>query len=118
MYEHQPQALEVYRLFDHYKHSLCKVPQSPSLQVLIGNSYVYTKPVVRSCRLHEIDNALKTNVSAYLKKKEKKKKKKKGSITNSLLCFKVICHQAPSYLSDLLHLYTPSWQLRSSTERF
>ena len=52
-------------------HSLCKVPQSPSLQVLTGDSYVYTKPIVRSCRLHEIDNTLKTNVSANLKKKKK-----------------------------------------------
>ena len=33
----------------------------------------------------------------------------------SLLCFKIISHQAPIYLSDL-HLYTPSWQLRSSTD--
>ena len=32
----------------------------------------------------------------------------------SLLCFKVISHQAPIYLSELLHLYTPSRQLRSS----
>ena len=34
----------------------------------------------------------------------------------SLLCFKVIFHQAPIYLSELLHLYTPSWQLRSSAD--
>ena len=34
----------------------------------------------------------------------------------SLLCFKNISHQAPIYLSELLHLYTPSRQLRSSTE--
>ena len=33
----------------------------------------------------------------------------------SLLCFKIISHQAPIYLSELLHLYTPSRQLRSST---
>ena len=26
----------------------------------------------------------------------------------SLLCFKIISHQAPIYLSELLHLYTPS----------
>ena len=31
----------------------------------------------------------------------------------SLLCFKIIFHQAPIYLSELLHLCTPSWQLRS-----
>ena len=31
----------------------------------------------------------------------------------SLLCFKIISHQAIIYLSDLLHLYTPSRQLRS-----
>ena len=34
----------------------------------------------------------------------------------SLLCFKIISHQAPVYLSELLHLYTPSRQLRSSTD--
>ena len=34
----------------------------------------------------------------------------------SLLCFKIISHQAPVYLSVLLHLYTPSRQLRSSTD--
>ena len=34
----------------------------------------------------------------------------------SLLCFKIISHQAPIYLSELLHLYTPSWQLCSSTD--
>ncbi len=34
----------------------------------------------------------------------------------SLLCFKIISHQAPIYLSELLHLYTPSRQLRSSTD--
>ena len=34
----------------------------------------------------------------------------------SLLCFKIISHQAPIYLSELLHLYTPSQQLCSSTD--
>ena len=34
----------------------------------------------------------------------------------SLLCFKIISHQAPIYLSELLHLYTPSRLLRSSTD--
>ena len=34
----------------------------------------------------------------------------------SLLCFKIVSHQAPIYLSELLHLYTPSLQLRSSTD--
>ena len=34
----------------------------------------------------------------------------------SLLCFKIISHQAPVCLSELLHLYTPSRQLRSSTD--
>ena len=34
----------------------------------------------------------------------------------SLLCFKIISLQAPIYLSELLHLYTPSRQLRSSTD--
>ena len=34
----------------------------------------------------------------------------------SLLCFKIISHQAPIYLSELLHLYTPSRQLRSSED--
>ena len=34
----------------------------------------------------------------------------------SLLCFKIISHQAPIYLSELLHLYTPSRQLRSSAD--
>ena len=34
----------------------------------------------------------------------------------SLLCFKIISHQVPIYLSELLHLYTPSRQLRSSTD--
>ena len=34
----------------------------------------------------------------------------------SLLCFKIISHQAPIYLLELLHLYTPSRQLRSSTD--
>ena len=34
----------------------------------------------------------------------------------SLLSFKIISHQAPIYLSELLHLYTPSRQLRSSTD--
>ena len=32
------------------------------------------------------------------------------------LCFKIISHQAPIYLSELLHLYTPSRQLRCSTD--
>ena len=36
-------------------------------------------------------------------------------VTNCL-CFKIISHHAPIYLSELLHLYTPSWQLRSSTD--
>ena len=31
----------------------------------------------------------------------------------SLLCFKIISHQAPIYLSERLHLYTPSRKLRS-----
>ena len=39
----------------------------------------------------------------------------RGSNTNCL-CFKIISHQAPIYLSELLCLYTPSWQLHSSTE--
>ena len=34
----------------------------------------------------------------------------------SLLCFKIISHQAPVYPSELLHLYIPSRQLRSSTD--
>ena len=34
----------------------------------------------------------------------------------SCLCFKIISHQAPIYLSELLHLYTPSRQLRSATD--
>ena len=34
----------------------------------------------------------------------------------SLLCFKIISHQAPIYLSEPLHLYTPSRQFRSSTD--
>ena len=34
----------------------------------------------------------------------------------SLLCFNIISHQAPIYLSELLHLYTPSLQVRSSTD--
>ena len=35
---------------------------------------------------------------------------------SSLLCFKIISHQAPIYLSELLHLYAPFRQLRSSTD--
>ena len=31
-----------------------------------------------------------------------------------LLCFEIISHQAPIYLFQLLHLYTPSWQLHCS----
>ena len=34
----------------------------------------------------------------------------------SCLCFKIISHQAPIDLSELLHLYAPSRQLRSSTD--
>ena len=34
----------------------------------------------------------------------------------SSLCFKITSHQAPIYLSELVHLYTPSRQLRSSTD--
>ena len=34
----------------------------------------------------------------------------------SLLCFKIISHLALIYLSELLHLYTPSRQLRSSPD--
>ena len=34
----------------------------------------------------------------------------------SLFCFKIISHQAPIYLSELLYLYTPSRQLLSSTD--
>ena len=34
----------------------------------------------------------------------------------SLLCFKIISHQAPIYLSELLHFCTPSRQLRSSAD--
>ena len=34
----------------------------------------------------------------------------------SLLCFKIISRQAPICHSELLHLYTPSRQLRSSTD--
>ena len=34
----------------------------------------------------------------------------------SSLCFKVLESTAPSYISDLLHVYTPSWQLRSSSD--
>ena len=33
----------------------------------------------------------------------------------SLLCFKIISHQAPIYLSEFLHRYTSSRQLHSST---
>ena len=39
----------------------------------------------------------------------------RGSNTNCL-CFKIISHQAPIYVSELLHLYTPSRQLRSSPD--
>ena len=39
----------------------------------------------------------------------------RGSNTNCL-CFKIISHQAPIYLSEFLHLYTPSRQLHSSTD--
>ena len=35
---------------------------------------------------------------------------------SSLLCFKISSHQAPVYLLELLHLYTPSRQLGSSTD--
>ena len=34
----------------------------------------------------------------------------------SSLCFKSLNGSAPTYLSDLLHLYTPSWQFRSSAD--
>ena len=34
----------------------------------------------------------------------------------SLLCFKIISHQAPIYLSELLHLFTSFQQLHSSTD--
>ena len=34
----------------------------------------------------------------------------------SLLCFKIISHQALIYLSEFLHLYAPSRQLRFSTD--
>ena len=34
----------------------------------------------------------------------------------SLLCYKIISHHAPIYLSELLHHYTPSRQLRSSAD--
>ena len=34
----------------------------------------------------------------------------------SLFCLKIISPQAPIYLSELLHLYTPSRQLRSSAD--
>ena len=34
----------------------------------------------------------------------------------SLLCFKIISHQAPVYISELLRLYTLSRQLRSSAD--
>ena len=37
-------------------------------------------------------------------------------IEYKLLCFKIISYQAPIYLSELLHLYTPPWQLCSSTD--
>ena len=33
-----------------------------------------------------------------------------------LFCFKFISDQAPLYFSDFLHLYTPSWHLRSSAD--
>ena len=33
-----------------------------------------------------------------------------------LLCFKIISHQTPIYLSEHLHFYTPSWQLCSSAD--
>ena len=33
-----------------------------------------------------------------------------------MLCFKIISHQAPIYLSELLQLYTPSRQLRSFSD--
>ena len=34
----------------------------------------------------------------------------------SLLCFEIISYQAPTYHSDILYLYTPSWQLCSFGE--
>ena len=40
----------------------------------------------------------------------------RGSNTSFLLCFKIISHQFPIYLSELLRLYTPSRQLRSSAD--
>ena len=33
-----------------------------------------------------------------------------------IYCIKLISHQVSIYLSELLHLYTPSWQLRSSAD--
>ena len=37
-------------------------------------------------------------------------------LNTSCLCFKIISHQAPIYLSELFHLYIPSWQLHSSAK--
>ena len=41
---------------------------------------------------------------------------RRGLNTNCLLCFKIISHQAPVYLLDLLNLYSPSWRLCSSAD--
>ena len=42
--------------------------------------------------------------------------KKRIDLKLAPLCFKSLNGSAPTYLSDLLHLYTPSRQLRSSTD--
>ena len=42
--------------------------------------------------------------------------KKRADYKLASLCFKSLNGSAPTYLSDLLHLYTPSWQLRSSAD--
>ena len=38
------------------------------------------------------------------------------SYKTACLCFKAITSSIPAYLSDLLHLYSPSWSLRSSAD--
>ena len=45
-----------------------------------------------------------------------KKREKKINFKLASLCFESLNGCAPTYLSDLLHLYTPSRQLRSSVD--
>ncbi len=63
-----------------------------------------------------LPNSVMSHLFSILYTGSQLKKKEEIDFKFASLCFKSLNGSAPTYLSDLLHLYTPSRQLRSSAD--